>query len=248
VMKIKINPRVKMSVKSAVRAALKIAFPYQCLRCGAAIGSEGGFCPDCFKKIRFIGSCCPNCGRPVSENERQWGMCTFCKGKKVPKSRFVFIYDDALKSVILKFKYADMTFAVPYFAKWMISAGKDVLEDADAVIPVPIHRLRLVRRRYNQAALLAKKIAKIERKEFICNNLQRVRNTSSQGEKSAKERRENVKGAFALRKPSAIAGKKIVIVDDVVTTGATVSECARVLLSAGAAEVRILSLAVVFKS
>ena len=247
-MKIKINPQVKMSVKGAVRAALRIAFPYQCLRCGAALGSEGGFCPDCFKKIRFIGSYCPNCGRPVSENEKQWGMCSFCKGRKMPKSRFVFIYDEALKSVILKFKYADMTFAVPYFVRWMISAGKDVLDDADAVVPVPIHRMRLIRRRYNQASLLAKRIAKEKGKEFIYNNLQRIRNTTSQGEKSAKERRENVKGAFALRNPSAIAGKKIVIIDDVVTTGATVSECEKVLLSAGAAEVRVLSLAVVFKS
>jgi len=247
-MKIKINPQIKMSVRNAVRAVLRVAFPYQCLRCGAAIGSEGGFCPDCFKKIRFIGSYCPNCGRPVSENEKQWGMCSFCKGRKMPKSRFVFIYDEALKSVILKFKYADMTFAVPYFAKWMISAGKDILDDADAVVPVPIHRMRLIRRRYNQAALLAKRIAKERGKEFIYNNLQRVRNTASQGEKSAKERRENVKDAFALCNPSAIAGKKIVIVDDVVTTGATVSECEKVLISAGAAEVSVLSLAVVFKS
>ena len=237
-----------MSVKSAVRAALRIAFPYQCLRCGTALGSEGGFCPDCFRKIRFIGAYCPNCGRPISENEEQWGMCSFCKGRKMPKSRFVFIYDEALKSIILRFKYADMTFAVPYFAKWMISAGKDILDDADALIPVPIHRVRLIRRRYNQAALLAKKIAKEEKKEFIYNNLRRVRNTASQGEKSAKERRENVKGAFALCNPSAIAGKKIVIIDDVVTTGATVSECEKVLLAAGAAEVRVLSLAVVFKS
>jgi ComF family protein len=247
-MKIKINPQIKISAKSALRAVFRIAFPYQCLRCGAAVGSEGGFCPDCFKKIKFIGTCCPNCGRPISENEKLWGMCSFCKGKEVPKSRFVFIYDEALKPVILRFKYADMTFAVPYFAKWMINAGKDVLDDADAVVPVPIHRMRLIRRRYNQAALLAKKIAKEEGKEFIYNNLQRVRNTASQGEKSAKERKENVKGAFALSNPLAIAGKKVVIVDDVVTTGATVSECERVLLAAGAAEVRVLSLAVVFKS
>jgi ComF family protein len=160
------------------------------------------------------------------------------------------IYDDASRPFILSFKHGGKTENLARFAAQLRRAGRGVLPEADYIIPVPLHTKRRVQRRYNQSALLARALAKITTVEFDPNLLRRVRHTLSQGGQSAKGRRRNVRGAFAVpdeAKPR-LKGAQIVIVDDVMTTGATVEACASTLLRSGAKRVDILCLARVIRT
>lgn len=145
--------------------------------------------------------------------------------------------------MVLKFKHGDRTGFAPAFAAWMARAGGELLAGADLLVPVPLHWRRLFHRRYNQAALLANALARLSGVACRPDALKRVRNTVSQGSVSGLHRRTNVKGAFATRTPDWVAGRRILLVDDVLTTAATVDECARVLLGAGATAVDVLTLA-----
>lgn len=147
--------------------------------------------------------------------------------------------------MILRLKYADAAHSAPAFAGWMARAGAEMLMGADLLVPVPLHRWRLLKRRYNQAALLARGIGQISGITMLPDALIRRRATRPQEGLSRAGRRRNVRAAFALRPHyrGRVAGKVVVLVDDVLTTGATLDECARVLLAAGAAEVRVLTLA-----
>jgi ComF family protein len=126
----------------------------------------------------------------------------------------------------------------------MNRAGGAFLESADALVPVPLHRWRLFHRRYNQSAMLAQQIGILARKPVLHDALRRIRATPVQGHLKRKERQENVKGAFAVsaRNKNSVEGKTLVLIDDVLTTGATVNECSRVLLKAGAKQVHVLTL------
>jgi ComF family protein len=157
----------------------------------------------------------------------------------------VLAYDDASRGLILGFKHADRTHAAPAFARWMARAGAELLLTADVIAPVPLHWSRLLARRYNQAALLGNGLAVLMNKASVPDLLIRRRRTPSQGHLSRSERLRNVAGAFAVR-PSRlpqVRGRRILLVDDVLTTGATVSACAAVLRRAGAASIDVLSLA-----
>lgn len=145
--------------------------------------------------------------------------------------------------MILSFKHADATHAAPVFARWAARAGAELLGSADLLVPVPIHRRRLFSRRYNQSALLAIEIERVSGVRAAPAALIRERATPIQGGLSREGRRRNVAGAFRVRDPGAIAGKRVVVIDDVLTTGATVGECARVLLAAGAENVDALTIA-----
>jgi ComF family protein len=140
-------------------------------------------------------------------------------------------------------KHGDRLHLAPPLAQWMRRAGAELLAEADLLIPVPLHWTRLFARRHNQAAVLALALAKAEGPPVSTGCLIRRRRTPSQGKRSAVARRRNVAGAFALRQPGEIRGKRVVLIDDVFTTGATVEECARVLKRAGAARVDVLAVA-----
>jgi ComF family protein len=157
-------------------------------------------------------------------------------------------YDDSSRQLVLALKHGDRLHLAPTLAQWMRRAGAELLAEADLLVPVPLHWTRLFARRHNQAAVLALAIAKAGGPTVSAGCLIRRRRTPSQGRKSAVARQRNVAGAFALRHPATIAGKRIVLVDDVFTTGATVEECARVLKRAGAARVDVLAVARVVKS
>ncbi|HEU0117134.1 MAG TPA: ComF family protein, partial [Alphaproteobacteria bacterium] len=161
------------------------------------------------------------------------------------KARAAMLYDDASKRLILSFKHSDRTHTSRALASWILRAGQDFMAETDAIIPVPLHRWRLFKRRYNQAALLAVEIGKRAGKPVWADGLMRLRPTPIQGHLNRKQRHANVHAAFALNSRHAehIKGKNLTLIDDVLTTGATVNECSRVLLKAGAASVRVLTLA-----
>src|SRR6185312_4307372 len=155
-------------------------------------------------------------------------------------------YDEFSKGPILALKRADRHDVVPAFARWLERAGRDLISDADVIVPVPLHPLRLWVRRFNQSALLAHALARRVHKPYEPLALLRTRSTPSQGEMpSAKARRKNMRGAFRVdtRRAPAVKGRNVLLVDDVLTTGATVDACARALKRAGASQVAVLTLA-----
>ena len=175
-------------------------------------------------------------------------MCAACLARPhdFERARSLFRYDDASKPLILAFKHGDRLDHAPAFAGWLERTGRPLFADADMLVPVPLHRWKLWRRRYNQAALLAEGLARLIGVPHEPLILEKKRPTKSQGEMpSAKARRRNVLGAFRVvpNKADGVRGRKIVLVDDVFTTGATLSACARALKRAGAARVDALTLA-----
>lgn len=239
--------RMAFLLKTLCTRALDFLLPPLCLSCDAPVADRATLCPECWKKIQFITPpFCACCGAAFDIPVDVTTLCGACiaDAPHFQSVRGAIIYDDASRKIVLGFKHGDRTENLAALAGWMQRAGGEILANCDILIPVPLHRWRLLQRHYNQSALLAQRLARMTNKIYIANILQRIRNTPSQGHRKRKERQENVKGAFTVpnEKRDLIAGKKIILIDDVMTTGATVDECARILLKAGAAEVHVLTL------
>ncbi|MEP3247098.1 MAG: ComF family protein [Sneathiella sp.] len=228
-------------------AALDLLFPAQCARCREPVGAAGSLCANCWPDVTFISApFCEQCGYPF-EYEVGTGMtCGNCLADPPPftQGRSVLKYDAESRDMILSFKHADRTDQAPVFANWMVRTAGDILSEDVLITPVPLHSRRLIKRRFNQSALLAGAIAKITNKRLIQDLLIRKRATPSQGSKSFKGRFRNVKGAFSVntRWLTKVKGEHVILVDDVYTTGATVAACSQCLLKAGAREVSVLTL------
>ena len=233
---------------SVKRGFLNLLFPPRCPLCGAPTDTAGGLCPDCFAALDFLNPpFCPSCGRPVARE----GMpkCPACVEAEpfAFTARAAVAYTDFSKKLPLSLKYGRDTRAGLLMARLMRGAGADVLNGADALLPVPLHRWRLISRRFNQAVFLAREISRETGVPTDAFALKRTRHTPKQGHFSKEKRFENVKSAFAVTAPARVAGKTVVLIDDVMTTGATLSACADALLSAGARQVRALTFARVVK-
>lgn len=245
-------------LRPAARLALDALLPPQCLSCAELVSEPGALCATCWSSLRFIAAPhCRICGWPFEVDPQPEEaaaeapptdlVCGAClrEPPTFDRARAVLAYDDASRGLILGFKHADRTHGAPAFARWMARAGAELLLTADVVAPVPLHWSRLLARRYNQAALLANGLAELAGKRSVPDLLMRRRRTPSQGRLSRAERLRNVAGAFAVRpsRLSEVRGRRIVLVDDVLTTGATVGACAAVLRRAGAASIDVVSLA-----
>ena len=230
------------------RAVLDAVLPPRCLSCGTVVAGDGALCPPCWGRLAFIGAPhCARCGLPFAFEATPEALCGGCVRREpiYGRARAALHYDDASRPLVLAFKHGDGTHATPALARWMAQAARDLADNADLIVPVPLHRWRLFRRRYNQSALLAQALARIVDRPAATGILVRRRSTPSQGGLSRTGRIANVRGAFAIAGQQAEGprGRRVLLVDDVMTTGATLSECARVLRRAGAAQVDVVTLA-----
>jgi ComF family protein len=234
-------------LRACVRRLLDGALPPRCLSCGAIVGDVGTLCSMCWPDVEFISApFCAACGTPLSAaSNADVLLCGSCLAKHPPwrRARAVFRYKGVGRALVLAFKHGDRLDAAPTLARWLARAGAEILAEADMIVPVPLHHRRLFTRRYNQSAVLASALGKITGRKVAVDALVRVRPTPTQGGLDRSARAANVRGAIAARRPIRIGGRRIVVIDDVLTTGATVGVCANALLRAGAVSVDILTLA-----
>jgi ComF family protein len=241
-----------MSLAPALRKSaswlLDAILPPRCLKCGELVADSGALCGACWPELRFLGPpCCACCGLPFEFEMGEGSLCGACTADRplYNRARAALAYDDASRDLVLRFKHADRIDGAATFAGWMARAGAELVAAADIIAPVPLHRWRLVRRRYNQAAVLANAIGRARGKLVVPDLLVRRRATPSQGHLGRSQRRRNVAGAFSLHPGQAqvAKGARILLVDDVLTTGATAEACVKALRNAGASAVDLLVLA-----
>jgi len=239
--------RLADALRAAFGLAVDVALPQLCASCREPVGSDG-LCPACWSKVSFIAP--PYCERlgipfPYDPGPGVLSMEAIADPPTYRRARAAVRFDDVARALVHALKYGDRLDLAPMMGRWMAMAGRPLTTDADAIIPVPLHWRRHWARRFNQSALLAEAIAKACGVPVVFGALKRVKATPQQVGLSQSARALNVQGAFRVS-PSgkaAVEGRRLILVDDVITTGATVDACARVLLRAGAAHVDVLAFA-----
>jgi len=234
--------------RGALRFALDLALPPLCPSCREPLGDGVGLCSACWAKLSFIEPpYCARLGIPFlyDPGPGTLSMEAIADPPAYDRARAAVRYDDVARVLVHGFKYSDRLDLAPLMARWMARAGRELLAGADTLIPVPLHWRRLWARRFNQSATLAGAISAATDVPVVHGALQRVRPTAQQVGLSRAERATNVQGAFRVTTEGKmqVAGRRIVLIDDVLTSGATVDTCARVLLRAGAASVDVLTFA-----
>ena len=235
-------------IAALTNRAIDTILPPRCVVTGEMVERQGMVSPKAWVSLDFIVEpFCDCCGFPFEYEVDEGSLCTSCLTHEPPfeQARAALKYNEASRDLILGFKHADKTHVVKAFMPWLERAAVGMIERANYIAPVPLHRSRLVSRRYNQSALIARAFGQHIDMPVILDALQRTRATASQGHLNAKERYKNVKRAFVVKKRRAeqVKGKSIILIDDVYTTGATAKECTKALLKVGAKEVFVLSLA-----
>jgi ComF family protein len=234
------------------RLALDIALPTLCVACREPVHGEG-VCAECWSKLSFIAPpYCPRLGIPFvyDPGPELLSMEAIANPPAYARARAAVRYDDVARTLVHALKYQDRTDLAPAMGRWMARAGRELLRDADALVPVPLHWRRGWSRRYNQSGALARLIERESGVKLASEALRRVRPTQQQIGLSRAQRASNVQGAFkvAPERAADIAGRRVILIDDVLTSGATVDACARALLRARAASVDVLVFARVVDS
>jgi ComF family protein len=241
-------PRLRARLARAAahlgRAALDILYPPVCLACRAATGEHGALCPACWRAMRFIERpFCDRLGTPF-EHDLGEGLLSPQAVADPPvfqRARAVARFEDGpARRLVHRLKYSDRAELAAPMGAWMARAGADVLAEADAITPAPLHPRRLWTRRFNQAAALAREIARRSGKPYEPGLLRRVKATRSQVGLTREQRVKNMQGAFRVAEGAPVRGRRIVLVDDVLTSGATANAAARALLRGGAAQVDLI--------
>jgi ComF family protein len=228
----------------SVRLALDIALPTLCVACREPVAGEG-VCAICWAKLSFIAPpFCPRLGIPFvyDPGPELLSMEAIANPPAYARARAAVRYDDVARVLVHALKYQDRTDVAPAMGRWMARAGRELLEQADMLVPVPLHWRRGWSRRYNQSGALARSIERQSGVRVKSEVLRRVRPTQQQIGLSRAQRASNVQGAFKVEshRQSEIQGARVVLIDDVLTTGATADACARALLRAKAASVDVL--------
>ena len=239
-----------MRLRRAGRFALDLLLPPHCLTCDQPVDMPGQFCPACFEKTNFITSpCCRKCGVPFETAERGGvdGECPTCQADPPPwgEARAALRYDEQSKRLLLPFKYGDRVEVARALAPMMARAGASLLREADWLAPVPLHRRRMISRRYNQAALLARALARLSGRPALLDALARTRATSPLAEMSPARRAAEMENAIVVRpaRRPMLEDARVLLIDDVLTSGATARACVAALMGAGAARVDVLAAA-----
>lgn len=235
-------------LRGAGNRMLDAVLPPRCLACGAIIEAAHALCASCWPRVRFLTEpLCASCGVPFEFEVAGGSVCAACAGTSRPWAiaRAAIAYDDGSRAFILAFKNGDRTSAARTFAPWMAASGRRLLIEADLLVPVPLHWTRLFARKYNQAALLAQAVGRLAGRAVAVDLLRRSKRTRKLGTSGPRERAETVRAAFTVaeRRRRELVGRRVLLIDDVFTTGSTAAACARTLLRAGAAAVDVLTLA-----
>ena len=228
-------------------AFLDLVYPPSCLVCRKAVAAHGAICAECWRDIAFIERpYCERLGTPFERDLAQPGLISLEAAANPPafgRARAVARYDsDKARALAHRLKYYDRLELADPIGRWMARAGAELLAEADVIVPIPLHRLRLLARRFNQSAALAQAISRESAVPAEMMALERVKPTAPQVGLTRAQRAANLSGAFRVppENVDAIVGRNVVLVDDVLTTGATANAATRVLLRAGAARVDLL--------
>ncbi len=234
--------------RSMVRLLGDVLYPPKCALCSAPVDAAHAICTDCFTKLHFISAPhCDCCGLPFEVAPSGPLRCASCLADPPPYTlaRAALVYDEVSRPLITRFKYGDRLHLATLLARLMRQAGAEAITGAEVMVPVPLHWRRHMARRYNQSLMLARALAGMSDLPVDPSLLCRIKPTPPQVGLSRSQRRRNVAAAFAVPESSRVLveGRKILLIDDVMTSGATLEACSRVLISAGASEVRVLTLA-----
>jgi len=242
--------RLRRVLAGAGAACADIIVPPCCLSCRARTVAHGSLCPSCWRDVQFIRPpLCDILGMPLpfEVGERTVSAAAIAGPPAYDRARAATHFSSEMRTLVHKFKYGDRQDLRGLFGRWLHDAGRDLLPGTDVIVPVPLSRWRLLWRRFNQAAVLARELSRQTGIAMDPMLLKRVRATRSQVGMTRDQRRRNVAGAFSVSRSQRhrLRGRAVLLLDDVITTGATVEACARVLKRAGAAQVNVLALAMV---
>jgi len=240
--------KIKSAGAFVGQIAGRMLFPPTCLGCRMIVAAGGTLCASCWGDIHFLDEpWCAVSGVPFAHDMGPGAISpsVMATPPAYNRSRAAVAYDGAARRLAQSLKYQDRTDLAPWLAGWMVRAGRDILDRADLIVPVPLHRQRFFTRRFNQSAELARAIAHQTGRPLAAEAVIRIKKTRQQVGLKAKERQDNVRAAFVVpdRFKNGLSGRHVCIVDDVYTTGATVSALARCLRKAGAGEISVLTFA-----
>lgn len=239
-----------------MKGALRLVYPPQCLSCSGPVAEEGGLCPDCWREAEFIqGSCCSRCGVPLpgdglddaADEAAGLLVCDDCLAVQRPwlRGRAALAYRGTGRKLALMLKHSDRLDLAPALGDWVARAAQPLVRPDMLVVPVPVHLRRLLKRKYNQAELLAQRVARAHGLAHRPQLLRRIRHTPMQDHGSVADRFANVDGALVVpvRMAPLVEGRAVLLVDDVMASGATLAAAAEALRAAGAGPISVVVLA-----